>query len=135
MTPKNTIAYAGRRAARRPGHDTAVPARRVKAVAWALVVVALATFVFSSSPAAVPPLAVLLLTVLAAVGALRGVVALVDRQARRADALAARGAPRRSISPHARERTWRASDGHPARGAPRSEGACRRTPRRAVTGH
>ena len=82
MAPNNIRIHDEARVTRRPDGVTAT-ARRLKVTAWSIAVVALLAFALSAPPAAVPPVAILLLTVLAAVGALRGVVAFVDRQMRK----------------------------------------------------
>ena len=89
MTRNSTKTHNDARVTRRPGDATAATARRLKVTIWSIAIIALLAIVLGAPPAAVPPVAILLLTVLAAVGALRGVVAFVDRQMRQAGAVAA----------------------------------------------
>jgi hypothetical protein len=102
MAPNTISTYS-----RAPGTGLRVampaPARRLKVTAWGLAVAALLVVAASTPTATVLALAILLLTVLAAFGALWGVMAFVDRQIRRAGAAPAHGAPRTSTAPSAQQ--------------------------------
>ena len=89
MTQRITKTHDATWAPGRRGHTTTAMARRLRVTGWSVAVVALLAFALSAPPAAVSPVAILLLTVLAAVGALRGVVAFVDRQMRQTGAVPA----------------------------------------------